>query len=116
MPGNSTTNSWLFPPETREVQFDEKWSFVEKKEHHCDPEDPGDAQKGDPWDRVALDAAHRLVVSVVPGKRTANESEVERDVTNFSLANHGGSVLGTPGLLLEHGALCADRLLARRPA
>src|SRR6266545_661496 len=27
MPRRSTTNSWLFPPATQEVQFDEKWSF-----------------------------------------------------------------------------------------
>ena len=25
------TSSWLFPPHTREVQFDEKWAFVGKK-------------------------------------------------------------------------------------
>ncbi len=71
MPGNSTTNSWNFPPNTREVQFDEKWSFVGKKEKNCDPQDPLDARQGDNWDHVALDAEHRLVVSVVPGKRTS---------------------------------------------
>jgi len=70
-----TTNSWPFPPNTREVQFDEKWSFVGKKEKHCDPDDPDDAQQGDNWDHVALDAEHRLVVSVVPGKRTAEKVE-----------------------------------------
>ena len=42
-----------------------------KKEKHCDPADPDDAQQGDNWDHVALDPEHRLVVSVVPGKRTA---------------------------------------------
>ena len=45
-PGDSTTSSWLFPPRTREVQFDEKWSFVGKKQEHCDPDDPADAQQG----------------------------------------------------------------------
>src|SRR3989440_4698252 len=64
--------SWSrFPPQTREVQFDEKWAFVGKKEKHCEPEDPTDAQQGDCWDHVALDPEHRLVVSVVPGERTA---------------------------------------------
>ena len=53
------------------MQFDEKWAFVGKKEKHCDPEDPADAEQGDHWDHVALDPEHRLVVSVVPGKRTA---------------------------------------------
>src|SRR5450755_191818 len=28
----STTSWWLFPPATREVQLDEKWAFVGKKE------------------------------------------------------------------------------------
>jgi LacI family transcriptional regulator len=32
--------------------------------------DPDDAKHGDNWDHVALDPEHRLVVSVVPGKRT----------------------------------------------
>jgi len=75
MPARSTTNSWLFPPNTREVQFDEKWSFVGKKEKHCDPADPDDAKQGDNWDHVALDPEHRLVVSVVPGKRTVENVE-----------------------------------------
>ena len=74
MPENSTTNSWLFPPETREAQFDEKWSFVGKKEKHCDPSEPEDARQGDNWDHVAFDPEHRLVVSVVPGKRTEEKA------------------------------------------
>ena len=28
---------WPFPPSTREVQPDEKWSFVGKKRHNRDP-------------------------------------------------------------------------------
>jgi hypothetical protein len=51
------------------VQFDEKWSFVAKKQKRCDPLDPLDAQKGDCWDHVALDPEHRLVLGVVVGKR-----------------------------------------------
>jgi len=70
----STTNSWLFPPNTREVQFDEKWAFVGKKEKHCDPEEPADARQGGNWDHVAYAPEHRLVVSVVPGKRTEDHS------------------------------------------
>src|SRR5512135_1368481 len=70
-PGNSTTRWWRFPPNTREVQFDEKWSFVFKKQEHCDPEDPADDHKGDWWDHVALDPESRLVLAVVPGARDA---------------------------------------------
>ena len=66
------TASWSrFPPRTREVQFDEKWAFVAKKEKNCDRADPADDHKGDTWDHVAFDAESRLVVSVVPGERTA---------------------------------------------
>src|SRR4051812_36249980 len=70
-PGPLTTTSWGFPPRTREVQFDEKWAFVAKKEAHCDPDDPADDRHGDAWDHVAFDAESRLVISVVPGERTA---------------------------------------------
>jgi IS1 family transposase len=75
MPGNSTTSGWLFPPNTREVQFDEKWSFVFKKQEHCDPDNPADDHKGDWWDHVAIDAESRLVLAVVPGTRDAESVE-----------------------------------------
>jgi IS1 family transposase len=75
MPTNSTTRSWLFPPRTDEVQLDEKWSFVYKKQARCDPADPADAQRGDWWDHVAYDAEHRLVLCVVPGARAAEQAE-----------------------------------------
>lgn len=57
-------------PETREVQFDEKWAFVYKKEANCAP---GEEERGDNWDHTAIDAEHRLLLSVVPGKRTADQ-------------------------------------------
>ncbi len=75
MPRVCTRNSWRFPPRTAEVQFDEKWAFVAKKEAHCDRTDPADDHKGDYWDHVALDPEHRLVVSVVPGARTIENTE-----------------------------------------
>jgi len=63
------------------VQLDEKWAFVGKKQAHCDPDDPADAQRGDHWDHVALDAEHRLVLCVVAGKRTeANTLALVRQV------------------------------------
>ena len=58
-------------PETRELQMDEAWSYVAKKEKNCDEDDPEDRLRGDCWDHVAFDPEHRLVVSVVPGERTA---------------------------------------------
>ncbi len=51
------------------MQFDEKWSFVTKKQKHCQ-DGAADARCGDCWDHVALDPEHRLVPGVVVGKRT----------------------------------------------
>jgi hypothetical protein len=62
-------NSWRFPPETREVQVDEKWAFVAKKEASCDPVDPLDRLCGDDWDHTAIDPESRLLLGLVPGKR-----------------------------------------------
>jgi IS1 family transposase len=68
--------SWSrFPPRTTEVQFDEKWSFVAKKEANCDRDNPADDHKGDYWDHIAYDPEHRLVVAVVPGARDVEGTE-----------------------------------------
>jgi hypothetical protein len=72
------------------VQCDEKWAVVGKKEKPCAPADPGDAEQGDQWDPVALDPEPRLVVSVVAGKRTAEN--VEKVVDDFK-ARTGGRLL-----------------------
>lgn len=58
-----------------------------KKEKHCDPDNLDDAKRGDNWDHVALDPEHRLVVSVVPGKRTAEN--VEALVRDFKERTEG---------------------------
>ena len=67
------TTSWLFPPRTQEAPFDEKWSFVFKKEKHTAPEE---VEHGDQWDHVAFDPEHRLVVSAVVGKRTEEHTRL----------------------------------------
>jgi IS1 family transposase len=51
------------------MQFDEKWSFVQKKEKNCDENNPADARCGDCWDHVAFDGEHKLALTVVVGKR-----------------------------------------------
>jgi len=76
MPKNFTTKLSNFPPETREVQFDEKWDFVQKKQQNCDENNPADARRGDNWDHAALDAEHKLVLEVVNGKRTKKNTEL----------------------------------------
>lgn len=69
MPTPSTTSAWRFPPRTREIQLDEKWSFVYQKEARCDPLDPRDRRRGDDWDHTAVDPENRLLLCLVPGKR-----------------------------------------------
>jgi len=68
------TNWWLFPPQTREVQYDEKWSFVHNKEENCGPGKPSECC-GDNWDHTAIDPEHRLLLALVPGKRSADNCE-----------------------------------------
>jgi hypothetical protein len=80
-------NAWLFPPETKEVQFDEKWTHVGKKEANCDPDDPADKERGDRWDHVALDAENALLLAIVPEKRTAESC---RQVVEQVHARTGG--------------------------
>jgi IS1 family transposase len=75
MPATLMTSSWLFPPRTREVQFDEMWGFVGKEPKNCDPTDPADDHKGDYWDHVAYDPEHKLVLAVVPGARVTESTE-----------------------------------------
>jgi len=82
-----TTSSWLFPPATREARFDEDWSFVAKKQEHCDADDPADAQEGDWWDHKGYDPEHRLVVCVVPGAR--NSENAEETVAQFKRRTGG---------------------------
>ena len=87
MPRHFTSSWWRFSPKTREVQLDEKWAFVGKKEKRCNDDDPDDRQRGDNWDHVAYDPEHRLVVSVIPGKRTAKN--VKKLVQDFKKRTAG---------------------------
>ena len=57
------------------MQRDEDWSFVYKKEAHCDPAEPADRHCGDDWDHTAVDPESRLLLSLVPGKRTAENCQ-----------------------------------------
>ncbi len=72
------------------MQFDEKGSFVGKKQKRGKPDEPADAQQGDNWDPVAFDPEQRLVRSVVPGKRT--DAKVHQLVQDFK-ARTGGRLM-----------------------
>lgn len=84
-------NWFVFPPQTNEVQFDEKWSFVGKKEKNCDPNDPNDDSYGDNWDHIAYDPENRLILSVIPGKRTAENTH--KLIKDF-IRRTGGKLMG----------------------
>ena len=43
-----------------------------KKDKHCDPLDPDDAQQGSYWDLVIIDPETKLIVSLVVGRRNAD--------------------------------------------
>jgi len=58
-----------------------------KKRKHCDNDVPQDSRQGDNWDHVAYDPEHRLVVSVIPGKRTAKN--IEKLVLDFKKRTGG---------------------------
>ena len=108
-PGASTTNSWPFPPLTREVQFDEKWNFVAKKEKNTDPDDPRDGEKGDDWDHTAVDPESRLLLAVVPGERSAaNCKKVVQEVyrrtdSAVGQAVENANVVRSPVPAADHG-------------
>src|SRR5215210_1667632 len=82
-----TTRLWLFPPVTREVQFDEKWAFVGQKQKNCNVNDPNDDQCGDYWDFVAYDPEHRLVLVVIPGARSIENAEITVEETKTRLGD-----------------------------
>jgi hypothetical protein len=70
------------------------------KEKHLSEQEKAQGNKGDQWDHVALATKEKLVVSLVPGKRTQeNTRELVKD---FSLRANGGR---PPALMTadEHG-------------
>jgi hypothetical protein len=75
--------------QVREVQFDEKWSFVGKKQKHCDPSRSEDNAQGDQWDHTAIDVPSRFGISLVIGKR---DRERLRDVVE----DFGARTRGAP--------------------
>jgi hypothetical protein len=62
---------------------------VRKKSKHCNDDVTDDSQQGDNWDHVAYDPEHRLVVRIVPAKRTAKN--VEKLVNDFKKRTGGRS-------------------------
>jgi IS1 family transposase len=57
----------------RAIQFDEQWSFVKKKQKHCSADEG--SQAGDFWDHTAIAPDSKLIVSLVVGKRTQEQTQ-----------------------------------------
>ena len=68
-------SGWLFPPQTQEAQFDEKWAFVGKKQARCDPENPQGRPQGRLLGSLAFAPEHRLVLAFWPGARSIENAE-----------------------------------------
>ena len=63
------------------LQFDELWGFIGKKERHVQPTD--NPELGDVWTFCALDAETKLIPSFKVGKRTAQVTqEFVKDVAS----------------------------------
>jgi IS1 family transposase len=57
----------------RAIEFDEQWSFVKKKQKNGSPEEVH--QTGDFWDHTAIAPDSKLIVSLVVGKRTKEQTQ-----------------------------------------
>jgi len=105
--GDSTTNSWPFPPDTRRVQLDEKWSFVGCKQKHCDPDDEADWFRGDQWDHVAFDPDSRLVLEVLVGKRLDTTAELLLERLKSRLGGAAPALVTSDGYAVYQEVLLA---------
>ena len=60
--------------ELSQVQLDELWTFVRKKERTLSEWEKEHTEYGDNWVWIAFDAVHKLVVAVVVGERTEEKA------------------------------------------
>lgn len=83
-----------------DVQADEIWGFIGKKESHKGPEEAHDDSIGDCYTWVALEARSKLVLAYVVGRRTAaNAMELMRKLRKATVGKHDNRFqLTTDGL------------------
>ena len=85
----------------------------EKKDKKCDPEAEQDRDKGSQWDHVALEAETKLVISLVVGPRTRENTgklvhdyamrtnhEIPRLITSDEYKPYKGKILEEYGILV----------------
>jgi IS1 family transposase len=78
-----------------------------KKEKHCDRSNPADADKGEVWDWVIVDAESKLAISLVVGPRTA-------EVAEAVFEDFAGRTDAVPPLLVTTDALAAYETAIRK--
>lgn len=79
------------------LQFDEKWSYVAKRQRHVTAMDDR-SQTGDYWDANSLDPQSKLLVSLVPGRHTVGTiHQVVADAAERLAAEAGLPALFTDG-------------------
>jgi transposase-like protein/IS1 family transposase len=59
---------------TKEIQCDEIWGYVAKKEGHKRPEEYSDVSIGDAWTWVAIERHSKVVLAFTVGRRTLDEA------------------------------------------
>ncbi len=91
------SNYFLKNLHVEELQLDEMWSFVYKKEKHLTEQEVNSGLKGDQWCWIAMDAQTRVIVQYEIGKRT---STLANDlIRNFKKRTDGT----TPALVTSDG-------------
>ena len=63
-------NKMVCNVEAKALQFDEKWSYTQKKQKQVKSSDDP-VQTGDHWDVNCIDPESKLLLTLIPGKRTS---------------------------------------------
>lgn len=97
--------------ELTQVQMDEMWTFVHKKQRKLSEEEKANSEWGDTWIWIAFDPIYKLVVAMLVGDRTEEEAMgllrrlrarlAERPLplfTSDSLAHYAKAILHTFGV------------------
>lgn len=86
-----------------------------KKNKNCDAADLRSGDNGDQWDHVAVDVESRLVISMIPGKRTAEQT---RQLVRDFAERTGGQpprLITSDDYSCYRGALSAQYTIANQP-
>lgn len=97
-----------------QVQLDELWTFVRKKERMLKEWEKLHSEWGDTWVWVAFDPVHKLVIAVLVGERTAEEAvgfvarlrarladACQPLLTSDSLPHYAGAILQAFGVWVQ---------------